>query len=159
MQVLVLWAGMQSRGKAGGSCIRFVVIHCDLQQPVQDLCAEQLAANLRVACPAVSSLAQMFLPAALCMVCSTRTCSVHLSMTTPLTWSSVARFALTWLKAAVKNPSPAIPLCVPCTALQVLSHIPSPYQAHYEVRRILKPGGSHVFTVPFSPVSGFQAAE
>ncbi|KAI3432864.1 hypothetical protein D9Q98_010447 [Chlorella vulgaris] len=34
---------------------------------------------------------------------------------------------------------------------EVLSHIPSPYQAHYEVRRILKPGGSHVFTVPFSP--------
>jgi ubiquinone/menaquinone biosynthesis C-methylase UbiE len=37
---------------------------------------------------------------------------------------------------------------------QVLDHIPSPYQAHRELYRILKPGGSHVFTVPFSPVSG-----
>ena len=36
--------------------------------------------------------------------------------------------------------------------LQVFVHIPMPYQAHHELFRILKPGGSHVFTVPFSPV-------
>lgn len=34
---------------------------------------------------------------------------------------------------------------------EVFDHIPRPYQGHHEVRRILKPGGSHVFTVPFSP--------
>ena len=36
--------------------------------------------------------------------------------------------------------------------LQVFVHIPMPYQAHHELFRVLKPGGSHVFTVPFSPV-------
>ncbi|KAL4423861.1 hypothetical protein ABPG75_001162 [Micractinium tetrahymenae] len=34
---------------------------------------------------------------------------------------------------------------------EMMSRVASPYQAHYEVKRILKPGGSHVFTVPFSP--------
>ncbi|MGC3987893.1 MAG: methyltransferase domain-containing protein [Pseudorhodoferax sp.] len=32
----------------------------------------------------------------------------------------------------------------------VLEHMPSPYAAHREVFRILKPGGRHIFTVPFS---------
>ncbi len=31
----------------------------------------------------------------------------------------------------------------------VFEHIPEPYEAHAEVYRILKPGGRHVFTVPF----------
>jgi ubiquinone/menaquinone biosynthesis C-methylase UbiE len=31
----------------------------------------------------------------------------------------------------------------------VLEHIPQPYAAHREVYRILKPGGRHIFTVPF----------
>jgi Methyltransferase domain len=31
----------------------------------------------------------------------------------------------------------------------VTEHIPFPYRAHAEVYRILKPGGAHVFTVPF----------
>jgi SAM-dependent methyltransferase len=35
----------------------------------------------------------------------------------------------------------------------VLEHIPYPYKAHKEVYRVLKPGGRHVFTVPF-----YQAA-
>ena len=39
-----------------------------------------------------------------------------------------------------------------CLCVQVFVHIPMPYQAHHELFRILKPGGSHVFTVPFSPV-------
>jgi len=33
----------------------------------------------------------------------------------------------------------------------VLEHMPSPYQAHAEVFRVLKPGGRHIFTVPFAP--------
>jgi SAM-dependent methyltransferase len=32
---------------------------------------------------------------------------------------------------------------------EVFEHIPSPYQAHEEVWRVLKPGGHHIFTVPF----------
>lgn len=32
----------------------------------------------------------------------------------------------------------------------VFEHIPDPYKAHEEVYRVLKKGGSHVFTVPFS---------
>jgi SAM-dependent methyltransferase len=31
----------------------------------------------------------------------------------------------------------------------VLEHVPDPYRAHEEIRRVLRPGGSHVFTVPF----------
>jgi SAM-dependent methyltransferase len=31
----------------------------------------------------------------------------------------------------------------------VLEHIPDPYQAFREIHRILKPGGVHIFTVPF----------
>jgi SAM-dependent methyltransferase len=31
----------------------------------------------------------------------------------------------------------------------VLEHIPDPYRAHAEIHRVLRPGGSHVFTVPF----------
>lgn len=32
----------------------------------------------------------------------------------------------------------------------VLEHMPSPYLAHQEIFRVLKPGGRHIFTVPFS---------
>ncbi len=31
----------------------------------------------------------------------------------------------------------------------VLEHIPDPYHAHAEVHRVLRPGGRHLFTVPF----------
>lgn len=31
----------------------------------------------------------------------------------------------------------------------VLEHVPDAYRAHSEIRRVLRPGGSHVFTVPF----------
>jgi SAM-dependent methyltransferase len=31
----------------------------------------------------------------------------------------------------------------------VLEHVPSPYLAHREIYRVLKPGGRHIFTVPF----------
>ena len=33
----------------------------------------------------------------------------------------------------------------------VLEHVPDPYRAHAEVFRVLRPGGRHVFTVPFHP--------
>lgn len=35
----------------------------------------------------------------------------------------------------------------------VLEHMPLPYQAHREIFRTLKPGGRHIFTVPFNPGS------
>jgi SAM-dependent methyltransferase len=31
----------------------------------------------------------------------------------------------------------------------VFEHVPEPYRAHAEVHRVLRPGGHHVFTVPF----------
>jgi SAM-dependent methyltransferase len=31
----------------------------------------------------------------------------------------------------------------------VLEHMPDPYRAHSEIFRVLKPGGRHLFTVPF----------
>jgi SAM-dependent methyltransferase len=31
----------------------------------------------------------------------------------------------------------------------VLEHVPDPYRAHAEIARVLRPGGRHVFTVPF----------
>jgi len=31
----------------------------------------------------------------------------------------------------------------------VFEHMPAPYKAHHEVFRVLKPGGRHIFTVPF----------
>lgn len=37
--------------------------------------------------------------------------------------------------------------------VQVFSLVPKPYQALHEMRRILKPGGALVFTVPFAAVS------
>ncbi len=37
----------------------------------------------------------------------------------------------------------------------VFEHIPHPYKAHEEVRRVLKPGGRHIFTVPFA-YGGFR---
>ena len=36
---------------------------------------------------------------------------------------------------------------------QVLEYVANPYTAHQEVFRVLKPGGSHVFTVPYAPNS------
>ncbi|OUL79970.1 methyltransferase domain-containing protein [Paraburkholderia hospita] len=33
----------------------------------------------------------------------------------------------------------------------VLEHMPRPYDAHREIYRVLKPGGRHIFTVPFYP--------
>jgi len=36
---------------------------------------------------------------------------------------------------------------------EVFEHIPFPYQAFHETYRILKPGGAHVFTVPFVSTS------
>lgn len=33
----------------------------------------------------------------------------------------------------------------------VLEHMPAPYRAHREIFRVLKPGGRHIFTVPFNP--------
>ena len=32
---------------------------------------------------------------------------------------------------------------------EVFEHVPDPYRAHGEVLRVLKPGGRHIFTVPF----------
>jgi len=32
----------------------------------------------------------------------------------------------------------------------VLEHMPSPYDAHRDIFRVLKPGGRHIFTVPFN---------
>ena len=33
---------------------------------------------------------------------------------------------------------------------EVFEHIPDPYRAHEEIHRVLRPGGRHIFTVPFS---------
>lgn len=35
----------------------------------------------------------------------------------------------------------------------VLEHMPAPYDAHREIFRVLKPGGRHIFTVPFDPLT------
>lgn len=35
----------------------------------------------------------------------------------------------------------------------VLEHVPEPYVAHLELLRVLKPGGRHIFTVPYDPGS------
>ncbi|XRD91079.1 class I SAM-dependent methyltransferase [Dyella nitratireducens] len=35
----------------------------------------------------------------------------------------------------------------------VLEHVPAPYDAHMEVFRVLKPGGRHIFTAPFNPLT------
>lgn len=32
----------------------------------------------------------------------------------------------------------------------VLEHMPDPYQAHAEIFRVLRPGGAHIFTVPYT---------
>lgn len=32
----------------------------------------------------------------------------------------------------------------------VLEHMPDPYRAHAEIFRVLRPGGAHIFTVPFN---------
>lgn len=34
---------------------------------------------------------------------------------------------------------------------EVFEHVPHPYQGHTELYRVLKPGGAHIFTVPFIP--------
>lgn len=34
---------------------------------------------------------------------------------------------------------------------EVFEHIPDPYRAHAELLRVLRPGGAHVFTVPYAP--------
>ena len=31
--------------------------------------------------------------------------------------------------------------------------MPAPYDAHREIFRVLKPGGRHIFTVPFDPLT------
>lgn len=36
---------------------------------------------------------------------------------------------------------------------EVLEHIPEPYRAHREIFRVLRPGGQHIFTVPFHSTS------
>lgn len=36
----------------------------------------------------------------------------------------------------------------------VLEHMPAPYIAHEEIFRVLRPGGRHIFTVPFIPSQG-----
>jgi SAM-dependent methyltransferase len=33
---------------------------------------------------------------------------------------------------------------------EVLEHVPDPYRAHTEILRVLRPGGRHVFTVPYN---------
>lgn len=35
----------------------------------------------------------------------------------------------------------------------VLEHVPDPYLAHQEIFRVLKPGGRHIFTVPYGETS------
>jgi SAM-dependent methyltransferase len=35
----------------------------------------------------------------------------------------------------------------------VLEHVPEPYLAHRQILRVLKPGGRHIFTVPYDPTA------
>lgn len=44
----------------------------------------------------------------------------------------------------------------------VLEHVPHPYRAHREIFRVLKPGGQHIFTMPFyldSPLDDVRTTE
>ncbi|MEB0110450.1 class I SAM-dependent methyltransferase [Variovorax sp. RTB1] len=47
---------------------------------------------------------------------------------------------------ALSFPSDSIDLVM---SSDVMEHMPDPYAAHREILRVLKPGGTHIFTVPF----------
>ena len=60
-----------------------------------------------------------------------------------------------WTRRHCATPSTRAghPAHEPCPRhMQNLARVPSPYQALHELRRIMRPGAAHVFTVPFSPV-------